>query len=309
MFTQKTITKEFVNEETSKDLDRLLDRPVRSTLAFDSDALGAMGAAAKAMASAKVTIPKHLQGSPGDCLAIIFQAQQWGMNPFAVAQKTHIVNGTLGYEAQLVNAVVSSSSLLASRIAYQWEGEWKGCNGKTDKDDSRACTISATLRGESHPRTLRVSMAQVGDVRNSPLWVSDPRQQLAYLATKRWVRLHAPDVLLGVYTTDELAEIEVIEPAPASSLRARLLDPQDTEPAQEDDVPDVAKVIRAIMESESEQDLSAAAALAGKLTDNADKAEARLAFKDRREALQEAAKQPAEPPEHDDWIDAATQGV
>jgi hypothetical protein len=36
------------------------------------------------------------------------QAAQWGMNPFAVAQKTHVVNGTLGYEAQLVNAVVSS---------------------------------------------------------------------------------------------------------------------------------------------------------------------------------------------------------
>jgi hypothetical protein len=42
------------------------------------------------------------------------QAAQWGMNPFAVAQKTHVVNGTLGYEAQLVNAVVSSSNLLAT---------------------------------------------------------------------------------------------------------------------------------------------------------------------------------------------------
>ena len=48
-------------------------------------------------------------------------------------------------------------------------------------------------------------MAQAG-VRNSPLWEQDPRQQLAYLCTKRWARLHAPDVLLGVYTPDELQE-------------------------------------------------------------------------------------------------------
>jgi 3-hydroxymyristoyl/3-hydroxydecanoyl-(acyl carrier protein) dehydratase len=60
------------------------------------------------MADSKATVPAHLAGKPADCLAVTMQAQ-WGMNPFAVAQKTHVVNGTLGYEAQLVNAVVSSS--------------------------------------------------------------------------------------------------------------------------------------------------------------------------------------------------------
>lgn len=168
---------------------------------------------AEVMARSKVTLPKHLQGSPADCMAIIMQSAQWKMNPFAVAQKTHIVNGTLGYEAQLVNAVVSSSSLLETRIQYGWEGDWKAVNGKTDKDESRAVTVSAILRGEAEPRVLRVSMAQVGTVRNSPLWESDPRQQLAYLATKRWARLYTPDVLLGVYTPDELHE-RVIDVAP-----------------------------------------------------------------------------------------------
>lgn len=43
-------------------------------------------------------------------------------------------------------------------------------------------------------------------MRNSPLWATDPRQQLAYLAVKRWSRLYAPDVILGVYTPDELDE-------------------------------------------------------------------------------------------------------
>ncbi|VFS64074.1 RecT family [Kluyvera cryocrescens] len=61
------------------------------------------------MADSKATVPAHLAGKPADCLAVTMQAAQWGMNPFAVAQKTHVVNGTLGYEAQLVNAVVSSS--------------------------------------------------------------------------------------------------------------------------------------------------------------------------------------------------------
>ncbi|MCJ1871423.1 RecT family recombinase [Klebsiella quasipneumoniae] len=157
------------------------------------------------MADSKATVPAHLAGKPADCLAVTMQAAQWGMNPFAVAQKTHVVNGTLGYEAQLVNAVVSSSNLLATRLNYKWEGDWSKVSGKTDKSPSLTVTVWATLKGESELRTLTISMAQAG-VRNSPLWEQDPRQQLAYLCVKRWARLHAPDVLLGVYTHDELQE-------------------------------------------------------------------------------------------------------
>ena len=157
------------------------------------------------MADSKATVPAHLAGKPADCLAVTMQAAQWGMNPFAVAQKTHVVNGTLGYEAQLVNAVVSSSNLLATRLNYKWDGDWSKVSGKTDKSPSLTVTVWATLKGESEPRTLTISMAQAG-VRNSPLWEQDPRQQLAYLCVKRWARLHDPDVLLGVYTPDELQE-------------------------------------------------------------------------------------------------------
>lgn len=159
------------------------------------------------MADSKATVPAHLAGKPSDCLAVTMQAAQWGMNPFAVAQKTHVVNGTLGYEAQLVNAVVSSSNLLATRLNYKWDGDWSKVSGKTDKSPSLTVTVWATLKGESEPRTLTISMAQAG-VRNSPLWEQDPRQQLAYLCVKRWARLHAPDVLLGVYTPDELQEAQ-----------------------------------------------------------------------------------------------------
>jgi hypothetical protein len=48
-------------------------------------------------------------------------------------------------------------------------------------------------------------------VRNSTLWASDPKQQLAYLAVKRWARLYCPDVILGVYTPDELQQDEYID--------------------------------------------------------------------------------------------------
>lgn len=172
---------------------------------FSPEGMNQLVRFAELMAQSKATVPQHLAGKPADCLAVTMQAAQWGMNPFAVAQKTHVVNGTLGYEAQLVNAVVSSSNLLTSRLNYRWDGDWSKVNGKTDKSPSLTVTVSAVIKGEAEPRELTISMAQAG-VRNSPLWEQDPRQQLAYLCVKRWARLHAPDVLLGVYTPDELQE-------------------------------------------------------------------------------------------------------
>jgi len=191
---------------------------------FSPEGMNQLVRFAELMAASKATVPAHLAGKPSDCLAVTMQAAQWGMNPFAVAQKTHVVNGTLGYEAQLVNAVVSSSNLLATRLNYRWDGDWTRVSGKTDKSPNLTVTVWATLKGESAPRELTISMAQAG-VRNSPLWEQDPRQQLAYLCVKRWARLHSPDVLLGVYTPDELQETAprverdiTPEPATASGM-------------------------------------------------------------------------------------------
>lgn len=169
------------------------------------------------MATSKITTPKHLQGNEGDCMAIIMQAMQWGMNPYAVAQKTHLVNGTLGYEAQLVNAVITARAPVKERLHFEWYGDWSKVNGKDDKSPNLGIRVSATLRGENEPRVIDISMAQVGPVRNSPLWGADPRQQIAYLATKRWARLYCPDVILGVYTPDEVIEREELDVTPVQS--------------------------------------------------------------------------------------------
>lgn len=175
----------------------------------DSGLFDRMFQLAEVMASSKMTVPKHLQGNAGDCMAIVMQASQWQMNPFAVAQKTHIVNGNLGYEAQLVAAVINSSGVVSDRFSFEWQGNWdKWSSDNNDKQLEKSLTVivSATIKGESEPRKLVVSMSQA-TVRNSPLWKSDPKQQLAYLAQKKWARLYAPDVILGVYSVDEFDDV------------------------------------------------------------------------------------------------------
>lgn len=193
-----------------------------SALVLDGDSLDKMMRLAEVMALGRATLPKHFNGNSADCLAVVMQSMQWKMNPFAVAQKTHLVNGVLGYEAQLVNAVITTCAPVMDRLHYEWFGDWSKVIGKFtikngDKGEYRVpgwklgdeeglgVRVWATFRGEDEPRVLELLLAQAR-TRNSTLWADDPRQQLAYLATKRWSRLYCPDVILGVYSPDELEE-------------------------------------------------------------------------------------------------------
>lgn len=193
-----------------------------SALVLDGDSLDKMMRLADVMATGRATLPKHFYGNPADCLAVVMQSMQWKMNPFAVAQKTHLVNGVLGYEAQLVNAVITTCAPVLDRLHYEWFGAWEKVIGqftikngdkgeyrvpgwKLEDEKGLGVKVWATFRGEDEPRVLELLLAQAR-TRNSTLWADDPRQQLAYLATKRWSRLYCPDVILGVYSPDELEE-------------------------------------------------------------------------------------------------------
>lgn len=197
-------------------------------LLMDVDGIDRVERIADLMASGKTTIPQHLRNSKGDCFAITLQSMQWGMNPFSVAQKTHLINGTLGYESQLVAAVINNSGVIKDRFHFEWFGPWEKIIGKfkevvsqkkiddagqpkkyivpdwkQEDEHGLGIKVWATIRGESTPRELTLLLTQAR-TRNSTLWTEDPKQQLAYLAQKRWARLYAPDVILGVYTPDEL---------------------------------------------------------------------------------------------------------
>ena len=187
-----------------------------SSLVLDVPRMEAMMTMAKIMAEGKATLPKHFQGSPADCLAVIMQAMQWQMNPFAVAQKTHIVNGTLGYEAQLVNAVVQTSGAITGAFKYEYRGE----------GNQLECRAGAVLRGETQVTWGEWLLISTVKTKNSPLWATNPKQQLGYLQVKNWARLYCPGAILGVYSTDELEDYsapKVINPEEGSAAPARPL--------------------------------------------------------------------------------------
>lgn len=225
-------------------------------LLFNPNAMNQLQSLATIMSRSVVTVPQHLRQNAGDCMAICMQAAQWGMNPFAVAQKTHLTQGgQLGYEAQLVNAVVANRAPVKNRLNYHFFGNWDQIIGKVQErasangkgkyyvaawnlsdEEGLGVEVSATLVGEDEPRTLRLLLRQCYP-RFSTQWATDPQQQITYAATKKWARRYCPDVILGVYTPDELEafagdEREVgpaSQPAAASRPSGYITDEQANE--------------------------------------------------------------------------------
>lgn len=222
---------------------------------FNHDKMHSLIEFSKLMAKGTVMVPQHLRGKEADCLAIAMQALQWDMNPFVVAQKTYTVNGVLGYEAQLINSLVSTSTAIHGRFHYEYnEDGWdkltkskeitKQRNGGekysfrvrdwTDEDEQGLwIRAGAILRGDSEITWGEKIYLSSIVTRNSPLWSTNPKQQMAYLAVKYWARLYCPEVILGVYTHDEINDTPIKDVTPKKERVSLNELAQQNEPEQQ----------------------------------------------------------------------------
>lgn len=173
---------------------------------------------ARMMAVSSVAVPKHLRGNPGACLAVVIQAIEWRLSPYAVANKSYSVNDRLAFESQLVQAVILQRAPIKGRLKVEYTGE----------GPQRVCRVWADLKdGSESVEYYSPPFAKITP-KNSPLWVSDPDQQQFYYSARALCRRHFPDVLLGIYARDELEDSPRIGPdrardvTPAKTIREKL---------------------------------------------------------------------------------------
>lgn len=177
---------------------------------------------AKLMAKSGPAVRKDFRENPGACLAVAMQAARWGFDPYACANKAYFANDSMGYEAQLLAAVVLTVSPIAEAPEYIFEGEGDDMKCKVSvlmKSGKTLTYTSPTIKAMRHVNSNGKSN------QNSPLWKSDPQQQLGYYSIRAWARRHQPHVLLGVYDRDELDEMDmrdVTPSAPKTLLQDRL---------------------------------------------------------------------------------------
>lgn len=201
--------------------------PLSLAVLFNEGLFNRVQAAAERMANAKGATPKHLIDKASACFFVIQTAISWRLDPMYVARNTYETpGGQIGYQGALVNAIAEQSGRLepgAGGIKFEFTGDWTAIDAKPheerdskklddegrpkkyaarawSRDDAMkgkpGVTMRARLRGERTDREFSMFLYQAFPL-NSTLWASDPRTQLVYLATRRFVNLCMPSVLGG----------------------------------------------------------------------------------------------------------------
>lgn len=146
-------------------------------------------------------LPEFLHGHVAHCFLVADQAFRWKMSPFAVAQKTFFVKGKLAYEGQLIAAVVNTRAGLEEPLDYRFFGS---------EADPKTLGVAVVGRfiGTERERSVEVTWesgyAAAKGARDQ--WIRIPAQMLSYYGARAWARRHAPQVILGAYTPEEIAE-------------------------------------------------------------------------------------------------------
>lgn len=154
------------------------------------------------LAAAGALVPAPMRGKPDICLAVAYMAALHGTDPVATASQTYLVGDKIAFMAQYINAIVRGH--LEGAPQYRYEGEGA----------QRFVTVLARPKGEPGPLTYTSPRIAQITVKNSPLWKTDPDQQLSYYAIRAWARRHMPGVLLGIYAVEELQQIAVRDVTP-----------------------------------------------------------------------------------------------
>jgi hypothetical protein len=189
---------------------------------------------AKMLAVGNFAIPKQFRGNPGACFAMIMQAAEWDMSPLQVINKSYVVNDRVAFESQLVQAVILRRAPLKDGVNAHFNIEFKG------EGEQRTCRVSVALRNGdvvdyTSPPRGRIT------TQNSPLWKSDPDQQLFYYSARALCRRHFPHVLMGIYSKDEIDDQPAIGPDRARDVTPKTIaEKLDALTKAQDAVPDPA---------------------------------------------------------------------
>ena len=160
---------------------------------------------AKALASSTL-IPPQFQGQQGfaNCLVALEIANRMRISPFLAMQHLHVINGRPSWSSSFIIAMVNGCGRF-SPLRFEISGA----------GDSLACYARATdLASEQELKgptiTMLMAKKEGWSTKNGSKWATMPDLMISYRAAAFWGRLYASDLLLGLYTQEEVIDIQQV---------------------------------------------------------------------------------------------------
>ena len=183
----------------------LAKRAPESGGAIDAFASQGNFEAAQRMARAMSTsslVPEAYRNNIPNVLIAMELAARIGASVFAVMQNIDIIHGRPSWRATFLIATVNASARFTP-IRFRFEGKegtdgW-GCRAVAkDRESGEEC-LGAFI-------TIALATSEGWFGKSGSKWKTMPEQMLMYRAAAFWARIYAPELSLGMHTSDELAD-------------------------------------------------------------------------------------------------------
>lgn len=146
-------------------------------------------------------VPKEFSGNVANCLIALNLARRTGFDPLMTMQNLDVIHGRPSFRATFLIACVNACGRFTP-LKYRIEGT----------GDAQTCTAYAVEREtgeviEGPPVSIAMAKAEGWVAKNGSKWKTMPDLMLRYRAAAFFARTVAPDVALGMMTSDELEDI------------------------------------------------------------------------------------------------------
>jgi hypothetical protein len=152
-------------------------------------------------------VPKEYQGNLPNCVIALNMANRLQADPLMVMQNLYIVHGKPGWSSQFLISTFNACGRFTA-LRYEW-------SGKQGSDDwgCKAWAIEKETGQKLEGSTITIGMAKEEGwySKNGSKWKTMPQQMLMYRAASWFIRAYAPELAMGIYTEDEIIDIEDAE--------------------------------------------------------------------------------------------------
>lgn len=153
------------------------------------------------MLSRSDMVPQSYRGNVQNVMVALEISQRSGVSPLMVMQNLHMIQGKPSWSSTFIIAGLNSSKRFSPlEFELSGEGDDYGCR-------ATALERSTGKRLEGSRVTLSMAKAEGWYGKSGSKWKSMPEQMLKYRAASFFCRIYAPELLMGMYTSDETRDM------------------------------------------------------------------------------------------------------
>lgn len=153
--------------------------------------------------SKSTVVPKDYQGNTGNCMIAIEMASRINTSPMMVMQNLYVVNGRPAWSSQWIIAMINSSRRYKTELQFEF--------GNAKEDGGLSCYAWAEDYAGHQVKGPKITMKMADSEgwtnKNGSKWKTMPEVMIQYRAASFFGRMNCPDMIMGIYSQDEVADM------------------------------------------------------------------------------------------------------